>query len=113
MNPLSNLSSQNALNSQLVLDSVRTTEKLNTPSAQPYVDPFKGKIEAKKKRVQSAVVSKANNRNRQGPTSFMMESALTYQPQQNVISKSDLDKLRNRMGKYVHSLPSERKMDHR
>jgi len=49
-----------------------------------------------------------------GPTSLMMESAhmLEQTNKDGEIKRSDLDKIRHKMGKYVHSLPSERRMNH-
>ena len=87
----------------------------------------------KKKRVQSAVtakrvkrhqqemeqlqqITKQHNANQGGPTSMMMESLATYVPHPQgpkTMKRSDLDRIRNRMCMFVHSMPGEKKMDHK
>ena len=50
------------------------------------------------------------------PQSVMMESANIHEEMMNAaqcFSRRDLDKIKAKMASYIHSLPSERKMNHK
>jgi hypothetical protein len=88
----------------------QTVKHLMGSKAVTQRDPSRGRVRTSHS---VGAIQKAAHKHG-GPTSFMMESVGTMgQNQQDAsMKRSDLDRIRTKMGQYVQSLPSQRKMNH-